>query len=297
MALGTFTQSFDYGYRIGGKSSITGGNTGGAIVPSDGSAFFDDFLGHSLDQAKWTGGVPGQPEFDRQGDLDNSELDAVTPTSSNISLTGSILSITARFEDKDSNDRDEAFPHDFETPLVTYNYTSGQIQSRFKFLYGTVSARLKPPVGGQGVWPCFWMLGENWQASQPYTANGVGENWPVDAWCETDIAEFLAGHRTQVNNIVHYNASHTGGENSLGFDASAQFAVYRLQWSAGSMIWSRDAEDGNGFVTTQTASGSQVPSFAQYIVFNMAVGGAGGTPNPAGYPANMQIDWVRVTQP
>lgn len=74
--------------------------------------------------------------------------------------------------------------------------------------------------------------------------------------------------------------------------------VYRLQWSDGVMIWSVDAEDGEGFQTLQTVSNpSEVPNVPMYIVLNMAVGGFGGTPVPAGFPATMEVDWVRVTQP
>ncbi len=102
---------------------------------------------------------------------------------------------------------------------------------------------------GTGIWPTIFMLGYLWQASQPATANVPGNNWPVGGWCEIDIAEFLNGGRNQVNNVVHYNTP--GGTNlrPLPFDATTRFMVYRLQWTANSLTWSVDAEDGVGYRT------------------------------------------------
>ena len=64
------------------------------------------------------------------------------------------------------------------------------------FLYGTIEVRAKVP-GGVGTWPVIWMLGFEWQASQPYTANIPGHQWPNAGWCEIDIAEFWRGGRRE----------------------------------------------------------------------------------------------------
>ncbi len=254
--------------------------------------FFDDFLGSSLDSSKWQG------PFDRRGDVVNSELQAMVPA--NVTIGSSVLSITAKFETVTASDRDEAAPHALNTGTAagtsgSYDYTSGQVMMVNPFLYGTVTCRFKPPASGSGAWPLVWMLGTNWD-KQLYTANQTGQNWPVDGWCETDVAEFGDFAYTSVNCQSHYTTANRGpGLELLPYDAASRFMVYRMQWSAGSMIWSVDPEDGSGFQTLGSVSGSAVPPFAQRIVLSMAVGGFGGTPVPGNYPLVAQYDWVRVT--
>jgi beta-glucanase (GH16 family) len=181
---------------------------------------------------------------------------------------------------------------------VTEHYTSWHIQQKTTpFLYGTIEVRAKEP-GGTGIWPTIWMLGYKWQASQPQTANIPGHDWPHDGWCEIDIAEFWQNHRTQVNNTVHFEVPGGLHEQTLPFDATSRYMVYRLQWSAGSLIWSVDPEDGSGFRTLRTVTGAgNVPNVPMYVVLNAAIGGAGGgTPNPSTFPQTFSVDWVRVTQ-
>lgn len=243
--------------------------------------FFDDFDGTSVDPAKWT-------VFDRLSDQVNGEVNCVVPA--NISVSGSLLSGVARFEDHSCGDAIQA--------PVTEHYTSWQIQqATAAFKYGTVEVRAKIP-GGTGIWPCIWMLGFEWQASQPFTANVVGNNWPHAGWCEIDIAEFMSGSRTTVNNQVHFETANVGpGMKTMPYDATTRFMVYRLQWSAGSLTWSVNPEDGGGFQTLSAMSGASVPNVPMYVVLNMAVGGTGGgTPDSATFPLTMQVDYVRVTQ-
>ncbi len=218
----------------------------------------------------------------------------------NVVIGSSLLTITAKHETVTAADRDEAAPHNSNVGTAagtsgSYDYTSGQVMTVKSFLYGTITCRFKPPAGS-GAWPLFWLLGSNWD-KQLYTANQIGANWPVGAWCEADIAEFGNFARTIVNCESHFTTGNRGpGMETLPYDASSRFMVYRLEWSPGSMVWSVDPEDGSGFQVLGSVSGDAVPPFAQYIVLSMAVGGFGGTPNPADYPLVAQYDYVRVTQ-
>ena len=85
---------------------------------------------------------------------------------------------------------------------------------------------------------------------------------------------------------------------SLPFDATTRFMVYRLQWSPGSLVWSVDAEDGKGFRELRSVSGSDnVPDVPMYLVLHMAVGGVGGgDPDPASFPQTFEVDYARITQ-
>jgi beta-glucanase (GH16 family) len=279
------------GTRDGGPSAARDSGTGGAVTDASvdaakdanapGTIFFDDFAGTAIDTSKWT-------VMDRIGDQTNGEINCCVPA--NVSVSGGFLVGVSKFEDHTCGDSQQA--------PVTEHYTSWHIQQKTApFLYGTIEVRAKEP-GGTGIWPTIWMLGYKWQANQPQTANIPGADWPHNGWCEIDIAEFWQNHRTQVNNTVHFEVAGGLHEAALPFDATSRYMVYRLQWSAGSLIWSVDPEDGGGFRTLHTVTGAgSVPNVPMYVVLNAAIGGSGGgTPNPSTFPQTFSVDWVRVTQ-
>lgn len=247
------------------------------------TVLFDDFTGSSVDTTKWR-------VYDRISDQINGEVNCVVPA--NVSVSSGTLKIIGKFEDHTCGDT-------LQAPQVE-NYTSGHIHARPLFLYGTVDVRAKI-AGGTGLWPCIWMLGYKWQPTQPYTASTPDNNGPNDGWCEVDIAEFMNGHRTLVNNALHLTTNNrTGsGEKSLPFDATTRFMVYRLVWTATTLTWLVDAEDGVGFRTLTSMSGTagvDIPNVPMFLIINMAVGGAGGgTPNSATFPQTMEVDYALIT--
>lgn len=247
----------------------------------------DDFPGSAIDPLKWV-------VYDRLADQVNSEVNAVIPA--NVRVSGGDLLIDSKFEDVVAGDTTTGAPNP-----RTVHYTSGQVSQRIgSFLYGSVRVRAKIP-GGDGTWPCIWMLGYEWQASQPFTANVSGADWPNGGWWEADIAEFLSGHRTQVNNALHFVTANRGGsgEKSLGFDATTQFAVYRLDWTPTSMTWYVDDETGGGFVQTLQitgTAGTDIPDTPGYLIIHTAIGGAGGTPVSGTYPVTMEVDYAQIVR-
>jgi beta-glucanase (GH16 family) len=222
-------------------------------------------------------------------DQNNNEVNCVVPE--NVSVKDGLLEGVSKYEDRRCGDSVES--------AKTMHYTSWQIQQATKpFLYGTIEVRAKVP-GGVGTWPTIWMLGFEWQASQPYTANTPDQpRYPIAGWCEIDIAEFWQGSRRTVNTTVHYNRPGGLHIQELSFDATAQFAVYRLEWTQGALIWSVDAEDGKGFRPLYSVRGSRrVPNVPMYLVIQTAIGGTGGgNPDPSTFPQTFQVDYVRVTQ-
>jgi beta-glucanase (GH16 family) len=249
---------------------------------------YDDFSGSSIDSTIWT-------VYNRLGDQANSEVDAVIPA--NVRVSSGTLKIDSKFEDVVAGDTTTGAPNP-----RTVHYTSGQIaQTRPAFLYGTVEVRAKI-CGGTGTWPCIWMLGTNWQASQPFTADDpAGQiGWPTGGWWEVDIAEFINGHRTLQNCALHFVTANRGasGEKTIPFDATTRFMVYRLEWTATSMKWKIDAEDGNGFVTLLSMTGvpgTDIPNTAAFLIIHTAIGGFGGTPDSATFPVSTEVDWARIT--
>jgi beta-glucanase (GH16 family) len=246
--------------------------------------FFDDFSGTSIDSTKWD-------VYNRLGDQDNSELNGNTPA--NVTVGSSLCNITAKFEDIVSGDTTTGAPNP-----RTVHYSSGHIAQKGTFKYGTVEVRAKMP-GGTGAWPALWMLD---YSVRPHQINSADEPSGSGFYGEIDFAEFMNNARSSVNCQIHWFPIGTGqvdpgGIVSLPYDATTRFMVYRLQWTNGSAIFSVDPEDGGGFQTIQTITGSaNIPNMPMYVTINMAVGGnGGGAPDSSTFPLTMQLDYVRVT--
>lgn len=87
-----------------------------------------------------------------------------------------------------------------EESFMDNDYTSGRIKTQglFEQQHGRIEARIKLPAGA-GLWPAFWML---------------GNNFPVDGWpiCgEIDIMEFVASRPEEVFGTLH-GPGFSGGE-------------------------------------------------------------------------------------
>jgi beta-glucanase (GH16 family) len=247
--------------------------------------FFDHFDGAELDPDKWYA-----PGYNRIQDDVNNEVGAMVEDA--IELIGSMMRITARHVPEG------ILIGDSITSPTTRYYTAGQTHAKLLFRYGTIEIRAKMP-GGTGLWPLAWLLGYLWYPTQPDTANtpeGV-IGWPNGGWGEIDMVEFMGGSRTENNTVVHFN-EHGGSYNgTLPFAADSRFMVYRLQWSADALIWSVDAEDGEGWRVLRTITDpSKIPNVLMYFIISCAIGGTGGgTPDPETFPQIYDTDWVRIT--
>jgi uncharacterized protein (TIGR03437 family) len=164
--------------------------------------------------------------------------------------------------------------------------------------YGWIEARIKAPFG-LGVWPAFWMEGENL----------VFSGWPGCG--ELDIMENYGtyGNNASINNgeVQGPGYSEAGGIAAaytlpLGETAYDGYHVYSLQWSENSLEWLVDG------VPYQTVTPSDIPANDQwvfnapfFILLKLAIGGPStflGTPDPnQPFPnQDMLVDYVRVYQ-
>jgi beta-glucanase (GH16 family) len=166
------------------------------------------------------------------------------------------------------------------------NYTTADIGWKiYNFTYGYIETRMKF-AGGTGPWPAFWMIGA---ACQP-AGGSNGCNWPSDASdaAEIDIAEILNNVVTRVNQETHI----TGGGQQCQptvTDVSANYHTYGLLWTAGNLTWYIDG------VATCTATGASVPAHAQFLMIDLYLGGAGGSPiNNATLPQTNSVTYVRA---
>ena len=228
---------------------------------------FEGPAGQLPDPANWV--------FDIGTDWGNAQLEYDTDRPENVSLDGNgNLAITAR-----------------EESYMGSAYTSGRIKTQglFEQAFGRFEARIKLPTG-QGVWPAFWMLGNDIDA--------VG--WPECG--EIDIMEYRGQEPSLVLGTIHgpgYSAaSGVSGRYSLqGGRFDTDFHVFAIEWTEDGIDWFVDDNHYHS-VDRSEPGGRWVFDHPFFILLNVAVGGGFvGPPNESTvFPQAMLVDWVRVYQ-
>jgi len=157
-------------------------------------------------------------------------------------------------------------------------YSSGRVstQGKFAFLYGKLEIRARLP-GSQGLWPAMWML-------------------PADkSWLpEVDLLELTGSDPTRIYMTHHWGTRRQDLHHTTDFagpDFTRDFHVFSIEWEPGKIRWLIDDIERK----VETA---HVPNKAMYLILNTSVGGdwAGLPDETSVFPANMQIDYVRVYQ-
>lgn len=172
------------------------------------------------------------------------------------------------------------------------SYTSARMITKGKkfFKYGKIEARMKLPFG-QGIWPAFWMLGENFSS--------VG--WP--ACGEIDIMEMVGGQNREntIHGTVHWdnNGQHAqyGGSRRLSSGTYADnFHIFAIEWDKNEIRWYMDGVRYHAI----DIRGSGLSEFHKnfFIILNVAVGGnwPGYPDGTTTFPQKLMVDYVRVYQ-
>lgn len=181
-----------------------------------------------------------------------------------------------------------------EEIVNTSNYTSSRIitQGKKTFQYGRIDIRAVLNEG-QGLWPAFWMLGEN--------ITSVG--WP--ACGEIDIMEMIGSVPGRVHGTVHWGNSFAQRQSkgnsvalTLGRKYADEFHVYSIIWKEDEITFLLD-DKAFLTITPEDMNGQNYP-FNQpfYFVLNIAVGGNWpGSPNASTpFPSHVIVDYIRVFQ-
>ncbi len=171
-------------------------------------------------------------------------------------------------------------------------YTSSRMTTAGKreFTYGRIEARLKLPQT-QGIWPAFWLLGNN--------IGSVG--WPTCG--EIDIMEHVGFEPNITHGAMHgpgySGATPIGAAFNLGERVDLNYHIYAIEWTADAVRW---YVDNNNFYTITRAQvqqyGNWVFDHPFFIILNIAVGGTWpGYPDATSvFPQRMYVDYVRVYQ-
>jgi beta-glucanase (GH16 family) len=168
------------------------------------------------------------------------------------------------------------------------NYTSARMktQGRKSWKYGKIEARIAMPAF-QGVWPAFWMLGDN--------INSVG--WPSCG--EIDIMEHVntGGEVVGTMHWANENGHHVeyGGRTNTNV---TDFHIYSIEWNATSIKWFLDGRQYHEASIAGNVNSTHEFHNNFFILLNMAIGGnwPGFSVDNNALPASMYVDYVRVYQ-
>ncbi len=234
---------------------------------------FNGAEGSLPDPAKWVMETGGNG-------WGNQELETYTNRAVNAQQKGGLLVITAQKEKYKASDN------------IERKYTSARIKTQglFEHAYGRIEARIKIPEG-QGIWPAFWMLGQD--------IGAVG--WPKCG--EIDIMENIGKEPSTIHGTIHgpgYSADKgIGSPYSLADEKrfADDFHVYAVEWYPKEIRFYVDDQ----LYATRTPA--ELPEGARwvydhkfFIILNVAVGGGwpGNPDKSTRFPQRMLVDYVRV---
>ncbi|THV26567.1 glycosyl hydrolase family protein [Glycomyces paridis] len=234
---------------------------------------FNAASGTAPDSSKWRYDIGG-------GGWGNNEHQYYTNSTSNAAHDGNgNMVITARREN----------PSGYQCWYGACQYTSARLltSQTFTQAYGRFEARIQIPRG-QGIWPAFWMLGDD--------IGSVG--WPQSG--EIDIMENVGFEPNTVHGTLHgpgySGGAGVGGAYTIGEPFANGFHTFAVDWSPTSITWS---VDGVNYQTKNTGSigGNEwVFDHPFFMILNVAVGGnwPGYPDGSTQFPQQMKIDYVRV---
>lgn len=237
---------------------------------------FDGMAGTGPDPTKWRHDIGGNG-------WGNAELQYYTDSTDNVAHDGNgNLVITAR----------QGNPGNHQCWYGYCEYTSGKLTTgeTFTQAYGTFEARIKLPRG-QGIWPAFWMLGDNF--------TDIG--WPNCG--EIDIMENIGREPSTVHGTVHgpgySGAGGIGNSYTLpgGDEFADDFHTFTLEWAPGSLTWYVDGNQFSHLTPADLNGNPWVFDHPFFMIINLAVGGEwpGYPDDSTQFPQVMLIDYIKVT--
>ena len=172
-------------------------------------------------------------------------------------------------------------------------YTSARMttKGKFSFTYGTIEARIALPTGN-GIWPAFWMLGENIDAV----------SWP--ACGEIDIIEAVndenvvygTNHWQYEGGHAHYGNSTKDYYGTSKVLDITQFHNYKMVWNEKLIAMYVDDFKYQEIAIENAKDGLEAFHKPQFFILNVAVAGnwPGFDVDDAQFPNEMLVDYIRV---
>lgn len=264
----------------------------------------DEFNGTALNEQAWSVEVTGSGGGNQELQYYRRE---------NVSVADGNLVLTARRENYQGK-----------------SFTSGRINSNQKaaFKHGIMQARIKFPMTENGLWPAYWMMGND---INRYGWPRCGEIDIVEMGHFNAITGSYAGWQDRYfSGTLHYgpsasNADHQQNSQEFTRDkfesigaVEGDYHIFTLEWDGDYLYMYYDLEGYNNarknrarYFTLNIAASDEAYAPGKYFqkpfyfLFNLAVGGTftniydpaaiTALPN-AGDEAKMYVDWVRVYQ-
>lgn len=261
------------GISTGGASSSSSSSSSSSVGAPAGYSLVwsDEFSTNGLpDSTVWT----YDTEANATGWYNNEKQYYAVGRLENSSITGGILSITARKEDLTS-----------ASDYGGQHYTSARLITRDKksWTYGYFEIRAKLPCG-QGTWPAIWMLGQT-------------GSWPGAG--EIDIMEQVNSDTTIYGTLHNQSTAGTGGKGNHTSvpTACTDFHVYQMTWTAEKIEIGVDGRVYQTYANAHTGHDQWPFDAPQYLLLNLAIGGDWpGAVDDSIFPRTMQVDYVKVYQ-
>ena len=231
----------------------------------------DEFDGDAIDGSKW-----GFNVGTGSSGWGNNEWEYYTDRAENAYVRDGALHIRAQKESYGGS-----------------NYTSARMltKGKFSFKYGVVEARIALPVG-KGIWPAFWLLGDNLDDA----------GWP--ACGEIDVIEAVNdNHVVYGTNHWAYEGNHAEyGNNTGDFHGASkalditQFHVYKFTWTDKLISMEVDGFKYHEISIENSAGGTDAFHKPFFFILNVAVAGnwPGFEVDDAQFPNEMVVDYIRV---
>ena len=231
----------------------------------------DEFDGETIDTSKWTFEIGTGA-----GGWGNNEWEYYTSRKENAYIKDGVLHIRAQKEDYEGQ-----------------KYTSARMitKDKFAFTYGTVEARIALPTG-KGIWPAFWMLGQN-----------IDEvSWP--ACGEIDIIEAVntenkiygTNHWANEAEYATYG-NNTGDYRNQKFELDiTQFHTYKFTWDEKYIRMFVDDFMYHEILIENNEGDTEEFHKPFFFLLNVAVAGnwPGFEVDDSQFPNEMLVDYIRV---
>jgi len=248
----------------------------------------DEFDGDSLDRTVWNVEVNGSG-------CGNHELQHYVDAPGAVDVAGGCLVLTACRRSYGGSHR----------------FTSGRVNTHGKmtFTYGIVEASIRLPATADGLWPAFWMMGDDISTA----------GWP--ACGEIDILEMghadgiAAGAQDRLfNGALHYGSDSQDHRQQVGVGESpyslqdGRFHRFYVVWTPSVIrMYVDDVAEPYFSVDISGPGAGSYFHKPNFLLLNLAVGGdfpGIHTPEAVtalgadeGSSAKMEIDYVRVYAP
>jgi len=253
---------------VGGSSmaqAVGRGGTSVAAVEKLGwkLVWRDEFTGTQLNAHHWTRCKRGKADWQN----------TMSDQPSLLKVYGGVLHLRGV---KNKSKSKDASPY-----LTAGVHSNGKVRMRFGKVQ--IRARFK---SAKGAWPALWMLGEK-------------RGWPANG--EIDLMEHLnfekkiyqTVHSEYTQKIGKINRPKKGTVVAIQRDG---WNTYGIEWDAKKVVFTVNGKKTHTYPRMAKKGAKQYP-FNQpfYFLLTMQIGGNWvGKTNPAHYPAEMKIDWIRV---